>query len=246
MASPKTIQTEPKVSCVMLVCGRPEMTARAVRCFEAQTYDAKELIRFENAGDRSIGKLRNEANALARGEIICHFDSDDYSHPNRIAEQVAHLQSSGADVVGYNELLFWRDPIIEQSSTETASSRIEIAGIGQAWIYKNVRADLSPGTSLCYWRRTWERKPFPDTSHGEDRIWMQGLNVAAVSSMPDFTQVESATTRWYEEPALIASIHGSNSENYDMEEIIRRGGETNWRRAPEWDDYCRNLEGMKL
>ena len=70
------------------------------------------MSRYEQA---TIGtKLRNfagEANGPAwMPEILIHWDDDDYSHPNRIAEQVALLQSSGADAtVGFREMLFWRE-----------------------------------------------------------------------------------------------------------------------------------------
>ena len=71
----------------------------------------------EEARRRTIGELRNAANSHIEGvevhlesgttkdcgavgiihwaDIIIHWDDDDYSHPNRIAEQVALLQSSG-------------------------------------------------------------------------------------------------------------------------------------------------------
>jgi hypothetical protein len=222
----------------MLTKDRPEMAARAVRAFRAQTYKNKVLfVMADNPSTtpatdmmrgeflaildfsylpRSIGYLRNLAAKGAMAQfghgIMIDWDDDDVSHPNRIAEQVAHLQASGADAVGYNELLFWRTPHNE------------------AWIYKNVRANLSPGTSLAFWRKTWERKPFPDTSHGEDRIWQEGLNVAAVSCF----QLEE-----YFEPRLIASIHGGNSEDYgDLEKLAARGDYKSWRRARQWDESC--------
>lgn len=67
------------------------------------------------AGERTIGNLRNDANGwacsgegIARPDILIHFDDDDFSHSDRIAEQVALLQSSGKQVVGYRDMLFWR------------------------------------------------------------------------------------------------------------------------------------------
>jgi len=128
-------ETEPLVCCVCLTADRQELTERAVRCFEAQTYQKKWLLIYDTgreeltldgigatlqdaarrvsivreAGGRSIGALRNAANALVMHcDIIAHFDSDDHSHPNRITEQVALLKASGADAVGYHEMLFWR------------------------------------------------------------------------------------------------------------------------------------------
>src|SRR5262249_34410079 len=59
----------------------------------------------------TIGALRNRANLLAVHEcgadILIHWDDDDWSHPARIKEQVAILQASNYDAVGYREMLFW-------------------------------------------------------------------------------------------------------------------------------------------
>src|SRR5258708_3294771 len=98
----------PAVAAVMLCHGRDEMAQRAIRSFTLQDCENKKhLLIWNNDGTKPIGTLRNEANAQVDADIICHFDSDDWSHPNRIAEQIAQLQSSGAECVGYNEMLFW-------------------------------------------------------------------------------------------------------------------------------------------
>lgn len=245
------MSSDPLVCAILLTKDRPGMVARAVRAFRAQTYPNKRVLvvngghsgpLFEETEDLrepcfvgidtlSIGALRNHAckyavtHYIGRDDcpkILIHWDDDDWSHPNRIAEQVAHLQSSGADVVGFNELLFWREASIAS---------------GEAWLYRNVRADLCPGTTLCYWRKTWERKPFPDTSEAEDRKFCMGLNCAAAPSL--WIRKDQRTG-----PRMIASIHGENTANYDLEGLIARGGDTNWKRVPEFDSYC--LERMVL
>ena len=215
----------------MLVCGRPELTERAVRCFDSQIYEPKELIEYRNNGDRPIGALRNAANAQATGEIICHFDSDDWSHPNRIAEQVAFLESSGADVVGYNEMLFWREPRAFGTALVTPLN-------GEAWLYSYGPPKPTLGTSLCYWRKTWERKPFRNDlprngeSTGEDWEFIQGLKVVACSSL---IGPELFATR----VRMIARIHGGNSVKYNLEDA----NGTCWSRAPEWDHRVKELLG---
>ena len=144
-------------------------------------------------------------------DILIHWDDDDWSHPNRIAEQVALLQASQCDVVGYNRVLFWRS--VEQ----------------QAWVYDNHDPRYCVGSSLAYWRRTWERKPFTATSQGEDVAFITGLKSRGVDSI-----IEG-------QPRLIARIHeGNTSTAYNigvMKAIERQGGE--WKRAPEWVSYCR-------
>lgn len=252
--------SEPLVCAVILTKDRPEMVQRAIKSFCEQTYENKNVVVL-NSGSAlpfegypanwmaprgcSIGHYRNMAIDKTEAEIIIHFDDDDMSHPNRIAEQVAHLQASGADVVGYNELLFWREAGIGVDKDGTSRGcpvcgTMPCSCTAQAWLYRNTRPDRSPGTSLCYWRRTWERKPFPDLSIGEDTHWLTGLNVAAESAMiprPDDPVVE---------PRLIASIHGGNTAKagYDIETAIAQGGEKNWIRTPDWDDYCRKVMAL--
>lgn len=236
----------------MLVCGRPEMTARAIRSFEAQSYQNKELIRYENNGLGTIGHFRNAANALATGDIICHFDTDDLSHTARLTEQVALLTASGADCVGYQDMLFWRQGQIQVGWIPGPGIRDMKPAIrefdGEAWLYANKRSEYAVGTSLMYPRSVWERKNFKSVPHGqttgrEDSLFIQGLKMATVSSLgPYGAQIitKPAVTEAPEyEPRMIASIHAGNLNPYNPE-----ASPSTWRRAPEFDSYCR--EAMKL
>jgi glycosyltransferase involved in cell wall biosynthesis len=74
---------------------------------------------------KTIGHLRNRANhhAVSEGvDIIAHLDSDDWSHPRRLQEQVALLEASGKMCVGYRELLFWDTRPRRQSARYLRSS----------------------------------------------------------------------------------------------------------------------------
>ncbi len=207
----------------------------------------------------SIGNLRNAANkyALAHyttsdtcADIICHWDSDDWSHPNRIAEQVALLQSSGAECVGYNEMLFWETHFPFPGGPPMAFD----PGDEAAWLY---RADGNKhlknyvlGTSMCYWRSTWERFPFGDYSPGcDDLRWANGdkqKGLSAVRIVGESAIVAGSNhcdaCREGFPPRMIASIHGGNA--CARIDSTSSGGKEVWTRAPEWDTYCR--EAMKL
>ena len=224
----------------MLTRNRGAMAHQAIACFRAQTYSNKRLLILDSSEPadgtlpygqvdatsvwmpdmcgKTVGELRNAANWCASGwgeaEIIIHLDSDDFSHPARFSEQVSLLRgSSGADCVGFNEMLFWRQSISE------------------AWLYRNPDPHYALGTSLCYWRQTWERKPFEATSQGEDQRLIAGLNV--VSSENDSLQAAG--------PRMIARIHpGNTSTAYKPEAMQRESQKRNgmWKRVPEWDKYC--------
>lgn len=236
--------SDPTVACILLTRDRPEMTARAVASFRAQTYGNACMLIFNTGGDligldslgrpsarkvahwhrpeyvgKSIGELRNLAiHAEAdwwgfESDIIATFDSDDVSHASRISEQVALLQSSGADCVGYNEAVFWDE---RQS---------------QAWLWTaQPNSRMQPlGASQAFPRRVWQQKPFAHTSRGEDLQFVSGLKVAAVSSVAADG-----------EPRLICSIHGGNSSSRISP------GAPEWRRSPEFDDWCRRAMALQV
>lgn len=250
----------------MLTAGRPEMARRAVECFWAQTYPAKRLMildaqendahplegwgagdagreitvmsapRLGLRGDLTIGQLRTIGNLGAqrlRADIIVHWDDDDWSHPNRIAEQVALLQSSGADAVGYREMLFWRG----NDAAHRVGEEPDTWSGDQAWLYSNANPSYCLGTSLCYWRRTWEAKPFEATSHGEDLRFCTGLKCVGTESFQ-----HAPTPGFTNEPRMIARIHaGNTSSGYRTEVMQEESRKANpmWRRVPEWDAHCR-------
>lgn len=256
-------KTEPTVCAIMLTADRPELARRAVECFRRQTYPAKrmmildtgkrpcglESVHCDQIGyfdcsvaqreqPRTIGELRNMASECAIStDILIHWDDDDWSHPNRIAEQVALLQSSGADCVGYREMLFWR----EESAYEDAPACYADAWgkrPAQAWLYSNPNHGYALGTSLCYWRKTWERKPFAATSQGEDLQFITGLKVSGVPSIGAKIRGEPG------EPRMIARIHGGNTSTaYSPRKMEAEAKAANpvWRRVPEWDTHCRSI-----
>jgi glycosyltransferase involved in cell wall biosynthesis len=140
----------------------------AIDCFLKQTYENRELV-ILNDGDPigdivpldprihyftcekvSTGEKRNQINRLACGEIICHMDSDDWSAPERIADQVKRLQDSGNPITGYSDMLFW-----------------DVLG-HQAKCFRSSIAGYVCGMSFCYRRSFWEKNPFPNLQKGSD------------------------------------------------------------------------------
>ncbi len=200
---------------------------------------------------RSVGALRNWANKWAcaghkdhQPEILMHWDDDDWSHPNRMAEQVELLQSSGADCVGYNELLFWREG---EPKRYGAISAYEPARLGEAWLYSQPNPRSALGTSLCYWREVWERNPFPDLNNGEDTAWLMRVRCHSVFSIPLAQRFEepgdSLKIGGYD-PRMIARIHPGNAGNAAYRPEVMAACEKqgdSWQRVPRWDDHCRSI-----
>lgn len=156
------------VSAIMPTRGRQKWAAQAVKCFMSQTYPNKELIilddptdpsfpdglylprrilRFIAGGTGTIAQKRNSACQLSYGEIIMHFDSDDWSAPERMADQVKRLEESGKQVTGYHSMLF------------------HVAQDGR-WLKYCGDPSYALGTSLCYRRPFWADHPFRDGGSG--------------------------------------------------------------------------------
>ncbi len=268
---------EPLVCCVCLTRDRPEMLQRAIACFRAQTYQRKRLIIWdtsavpfalsmnlpdnehciEDVADYSIGELRNRANSWTDYgtedcSVIIHWDDDDWSHPARIAEQVALLKSRGKEAVGYREMLFWRTARHATEDEIRAAGLHPVPGVAlkdigfypelrtpEAWLFSSGLPRYCLGTSLCYWRSVWERRPFEDVQTGEDYAWLKGVDSLGVDST---FGIHPASVREHNAgPRMIASIHGGNTSPVYKREYLEgsQAQRGEWKRVPQWDDYCR-------
>lgn len=158
---------QPLVTCICLTRNRREWLPSAIDCFRSQSYANRELLIVLDGDDDysdivpaepmirliklaaplTIGLKRNVACKEAKGEIICHWDDDDYSASGRLAEQVSMLMD-GKSVAAYSTLIF---------KGETGTYR-----------YAGIPNCTGIGTSLCYLKTWWESHPFPDKHVGED------------------------------------------------------------------------------
>ncbi|WP_126555610.1 glycosyltransferase family 2 protein [Dictyobacter kobayashii] len=111
---------QPLVSCIMPTKNRRGFVEQALGYFEKQDYPNKELIIVDDGEDlvvdlvaqrpyvryfapqyiHSVGAKRNFACEAARGELICHWDDDDWYSPTRLSYQVAPLLTNTADITG--------------------------------------------------------------------------------------------------------------------------------------------------
>lgn len=145
------------VSCIMLASpGRERLREMAIRCYLNQTYPDKQLIVVDGSTGESIGTLRNKACAAASGDLIAHWDDDDWSSPTRIEDQVSFLEVNNLQVSGFYDMPFF-----------DLASR-------QAYLYQSNDPKYCVGTSLLYRRSYWQRHPFPDKMRGEDNGFVYG------------------------------------------------------------------------
>lgn len=182
--------------------GRPQLAQRALECWLAQTWPERELVILDDrdapafakapadegvqyhslTARYTIGAKRNLACSRAQGEIIAHWDSDDWYAPERLRDQVERLVSSGHAVTGYNICQF------EQLQT------------GERWLYKGA-ANYALGASLIYRRDFWRRHPFSEVQVGEDnefvgRAWAERMLVTADGTLMLIASVHPDNTSY--------------------------------------------------
>jgi glycosyltransferase involved in cell wall biosynthesis len=166
----------PFVSCIMPTRNRAAFLPAAIDCFLKQDYPNKELIilgdndeahgielcsawpvRYVIDKRMDIGPKRNRCCELSQGEIICHFDSDDWSAPNRISAQVELMAKTGKSVAGSSAIYFW-DTIQQKAKRYRAGITGKVCG-----------------TTLCYRKDFWEIHKFQDKKLGEDNAFVDPI-----------------------------------------------------------------------
>jgi glycosyltransferase involved in cell wall biosynthesis len=144
----------------------------------AQTYPIHEwLIDYS---DDPIGVKRNNLVAQSTGDIIINCDSDDYYSPQWIELSVKHLIETNAAMTGLSSAYF-------KSDTNT-----------YLWACPGTQPYVCEAT-MCYWRKTWERKPFGNINTGE------GYNIQANNGLIlPHNHIDHFT----------ATIHGGNTASH--------------------------------
>src|SRR5262249_49465592 len=145
---------------------------RAIQYFLEQDYSNKELIIVDD-GEEPVGDLvpqddrirylrlpaktilgekRNLAASEARGEIIVHWDDDDWSAPWRLRYQIEEMTAAGADVCGLDRIFFY-------APAEARAWEYVYPNGQRRWVY---------GASLAYRKTFWLTHRFPQIGVGED------------------------------------------------------------------------------
>ena len=175
----------------MPTADRRRFVPRAIHYVLAQDYPNRELLILDDGADAvadlvpddprvryvrlepglTLGEKRNECVRRAAGDLIMHWDDDDWMSPRRVRYQVETLLAGRAEVCGLTRMLFY----------ELATGRV--------WLYDypaHARRWLAGG-SLLYTREFWRRAPFPDVQVASDTrfVYAQKLTRAAVP--PDHT-----------------------------------------------------------
>lgn len=177
----------PLVTCIMPTRNRPDFVKRSIELFHAQDYPRKELLILEEESHsvddtttdfdvvyewndvvmfQSIGAKRNAMCDYASGDLIAHWDDDDWQSPRRLSTQVEAMRTQGARLCGVDRLVFYNGE--------------------RAWLFETVRKPWLAGGTLVYERSLWAEQPFTEVSNGEDVAFIdaahkRGVKIATVS-----------------------------------------------------------------
>lgn len=182
-------QPLPHVSCIMPTFNRRHYVPQAIAYFLRQDYPNRELLILDDGEERVadlvptdpriryvglstrllLGAKRNRACELAEGELIAHWDDDDWMAPHRLSHQVRTLLDAGADLCGAPRQIYY-DPVHDR-----------------AWLYQYVGGGQRyvAGNTLCYRRAFWQANPFPEIQVGEDTRFIWSPRARKLAATPD-------------------------------------------------------------
>jgi hypothetical protein len=174
----KTAATTPPplVSCIMPTRDRADFALHAIELLQRQDHTHWELvivddgdglqerlpddprIRYVRApAGESVGAKRNRAVEAARGELVVHWDDDDWYAPQRLRRQLAPLLAGEADITALR-----------------AGTFLEL-GTGACWeVTPELAANASPKRTDNAW---WSRMPLREVTRvlGDDaRAYLPG------------------------------------------------------------------------
>ena len=190
-----------KISVIVPTRNRAHLLPQLIKCFDEQTWSNKELLILDDtpAGEdkiktlkarhpqislwhvkqqQSIGFKRNQLIEHASGEVIAHFDDDDYYAPNYLEFMARELLKHGSDLVklagwfcfheASRTLGYWDTTRTDLAHTVFAGSEPpkphnkRFTAIG----YRSFLTGY--GFSYFYRKKIWEQNKFKDINLGED------------------------------------------------------------------------------
>lgn len=240
-----TTGDRPLVSCLMPTTNaRRAFLPQAIRYFLRQDYPNKELLVIDDGaepvrvlvpesdlvryvhlpGRRPLGAKRNQACELAAGEILAHWDDDDWHAPWRLSYQVEQLRRLGVELCGLDRLWFYEP------------------GEDRAWqyVYPAGSCEWLAGGTLCFTRPLWQRHPFPEVTIGEDNRFVSSVRSNRMAALGDIdfyvalihphntSRKHTTGRRWY--PGSSTRVHEILGADHAF--YARLGGQSTGVREP--------------
>ena len=182
---------QPLVSCIMPTYNRRQFIPHALKYFFNQDYANRELIILDDGSDAiddlvpaderilyvrldqkiTLGAKLNLACEYARGELMAHWDDDDWYAPTRLSYQVAALAEDGIEICGINKLLYY----------DLQSGR------AYEYVYPREHRVWLLGSELCYRKKFWAGHRFVENNVGMDAQFVWSADPHSVLPLGDHT-----------------------------------------------------------
>lgn len=183
---------QPLVSCIMPTANRQKFIPFAIDYFLQQDYPNAELVIIDDGIESAsslipnhpkikyfyteplgtIGIKRNYACEKAEGEIIMHWDDDDWYAGDWVSRQTNALLTTDADITGLNKVIFYSP------------------SVDKRWMYEDSEMDKPwlCGATMAYRKSFWQQHQFIDIQVGEDYdfVWNSGAKTYALDYMEGF------------------------------------------------------------
>lgn len=179
--------SRPLITCIMPTWNRRPYIPAAIACWQAQTYQERELLVVDDGEDRvedlipsdariryvrlerkvTCGQKRNVCCQHAQGEVIAHFDDDDWSAPGRLEDQLNRMRTKDRPITGYECLYFW-DTLTKKAKRFSGGTKGYVVG-----------------TSLMYLREFWETHNFVNRQSQSDNDLVYGAMKMIAASQED-------------------------------------------------------------
>ena len=199
----------PLVSCIMPTYNRRSFIPLALARFREQSYASRELIVIDDGSDPvgdqlrsepavryvrvdrrlSIGAKRNLACAEARGEIVAHWDDDDWYSADRLAQQVAPILRGEAEITGLENRFVLQMPDRRFWTIDRRLHRALFVG------------DVHGGT-LVFRRSIWTSGVrYPEIDLAEDAMFLQqatarGKRLLRLENGGSFVYLRHGSNAW--------------------------------------------------
>jgi len=220
-SSPGVRQAEPLISCIMPTCDRRPFISLALRHFRAQDYSNKELVIVDDGRDAigdivegqpdvryvrlnahaSIGRKRNTACQHARGEIIAHWDDDDWYGPGRLRYQAGPILAGEADLTGLQNAF-------------VLDARHEAVWTTSAALHRRMFVGDVHGGTLMFRKAFWEGGlAYPEIDLAEDAMLLRravsnGKRLMRLPNPGVFVYVRHGRNAWRFEAGAFMDANG--------------------------------------
>ena len=198
----------PKISVIVPTRNRPQYLRKILQIYDNQTWVHKEILILDDSDSKneefesyisarsdvyywhqkerlSIGAKRNQLAEKSSGELIAHFDDDDYYAPQYLERMEAALSDHNAELVklagwfalhersgrvGFWDTMDWESPHYIFCGTE------DIAIKDSGFTANGLRSFTTGyGFSYLYKKEAWAKTQFPDRDISEDSIFLEEM-----------------------------------------------------------------------